>query len=58
MYATEKSLKMEAKALRESLNELSNDLGGDIKYLHSMLVELQNEVLELRNELIAIKGIN
>ena len=58
MYATEKSLKMEARALRESLNELSNDLGGDIKYLHSMLVELQNEVLELRNEIMAIKGIN
>jgi hypothetical protein len=58
MYATEKSLKMEARALQESLNELSNDLGGDIKYLHSMLVELQSEVLELRSELIALKGLN
>ena len=58
MYATEKYVKMEAKELRESINELANDLGGDIKYMHSLLVELQNEVLLLRNELEIIKENN
>jgi hypothetical protein len=56
MYATEKYVKMEAKELRESINELANDLGGDIKYMHSLLVELQNEVLLLRNELDNVRG--
>lgn len=55
MYATEKYVKMEAKELRESLNELSNDLGGDIRFLHSIVVELQNNVLLLRNEIQELK---
>lgn len=57
MYATEKYVKMEAKELRESLNELSNDLGGDIKFLHSMLVELQSTVLLLRTEIENLKEL-
>ena len=44
MYATEKHLKMEAKELRETINELASDLGGDIRYLHSIFVELQASV--------------
>lgn len=51
MYATEKYVKMEAKELRESLNDLANDLGGDIRYLHSEITELQNVILALRNQL-------
>lgn len=58
MYATEKYVKMEAKELRESLNELSSDLGGDIKFLHSIVVELQNNVLLLRNEIQELKERN
>ena len=55
MYATEKYVKMEAKELRESLNELANDLGGDIRYLHSEFTELQELVISLRNELESLK---
>ena len=33
MYATEKYVKMEAKELRESINQLATDLGGDVRYL-------------------------
>ena len=51
MYATEKHVKMEAKQLQDSLNELANDLGGDIRYLHSEMVALQAVVLELRGQL-------
>ena len=55
MYATEKYVKMEAKELRESLNELANDLGGDIRFLHSIITELQNNMLMLRNEVEMLK---
>ena len=58
MYATEKYVKMEAKELRESLNELANDLGGDIRYLHSIITELQNNVMMLRNEVEMLKESN
>jgi len=55
MYATEKYVKMEAKELRETINELANDLGGDIRYLHSMLTELQNNIVTLQQEIESIK---
>ncbi len=55
MYATEKYVKMEAKELRESLNELANDLGGDIRYLHSEITELQGAILALRNQLESLQ---
>ena len=55
MYATEKYVKMEAKELRESLNELANDLGGDIRYLHSMITEMQANILALRSEVETLK---
>ena len=58
MYATEKYVKMEAKELRESLNELANDLGGDIRFLHSIITELQNSVMMLRNEVETLKEMN
>jgi len=58
MYATEKYVKMEAKELRESLNELANDLGNDIKYMHSMLIELQETVLLLRTEVQTLRELN
>lgn len=58
MYATEKYVKMEAKELRESLNELANDLGGDIRYLHSIITELQNSLLLIRTEVESLKESN
>lgn len=57
MYATEKYVKMEAKELRETINELANDLGGDIRYLHSMLTDLQNNVSILQQEIEQLKDI-
>jgi uncharacterized protein YoxC len=51
MYATEKYVKMEAKELRESINQLASDLGGDVRYLDErisgiidMLHSLQQQV--------------
>ena len=55
MYATEKYVKMEAKELRETLHELANDLGGDIRYLHSMLSELQANIVTLQQEIELLK---
>ena len=55
MYATEKYVKMEAKELRETINELANDLGGDIRYLHSMVTELQGTVVMLQQEIESLK---
>lgn len=49
---------MEAKELRESINELANDLGGDIKYLHNEFTELQAVILLLRNEIEILKERN
>lgn len=55
MYATEKYVKMEAKELRETINELANDLGGDIRYLHSMVTELQGTIVMLQQEIESLK---
>ena len=55
MYATEKYVKMEAKELRETINELANDLGGDIRYLHSIITELQANVMMLQQEIESLK---
>lgn len=57
MYATEKYVKMEAKELRETINEVANDLGGDIRYLHSMITELQADISTLSSELEFLKGL-
>lgn len=42
MYATEKYVKMEAKELRESINQLAIDLGGDIRYLDERIAEIHS----------------
>jgi len=55
MYATEKYVKMEAKELRETINELANDHGGDIRYLHSILTELQGSIVMLQQEIELLK---
>jgi len=51
MYATEKYLKMEAKELRESINQLAADLGGDIIYLNEQITELRLEIQQLKQHL-------
>ena len=47
MYATEKYVRMEAKEMQSMIREATNDLGGDINYLHSELTDLRNEVKQL-----------
>lgn len=51
MYATEKYVKMEAKELRETINDAVNDLSGDIKYLHSLVLDLQQDLQTLQQQL-------
>jgi predicted nucleic acid-binding Zn-ribbon protein len=51
MYATEKYVKMEAKELRETINEAVTDLGGDIRYMHSLVLELQQDIKALQEQL-------
>ena len=47
MYATEKYLKLEAKELRDSINQLAADLGNDIIYLNEQIMSLRNEIQQL-----------
>ena len=55
MYATEKYVRMEVKDVRGQIQELANDLGGDIRFLHQELTELRNELKQIVTELQAIK---
>jgi FtsZ-binding cell division protein ZapB len=57
MYVTEKYLKMEIKELKEQLHSLANDLGGDIRYLHQEIVQLQETVALLQQEVADGKDI-
>ena len=54
MYATEKYVKMEAKELRESINQLASDLGGDVRYLDEQLAELRSMLYALQQQLETI----
>jgi hypothetical protein len=51
MYATEKYVKMEAKELRESINQLAIDLGGDVRYLDERIAELHSLLLLLQQQI-------
>jgi hypothetical protein len=51
MYATEKYVKMEAKELRESINQLAADLGGDVRYLDEQLAELRSMIYAVQQQL-------
>jgi hypothetical protein len=51
MYATEKNLKMEARELRDSINQLATDLGGDIIYLNEQITQLRVEIQQLQQQL-------
>lgn len=53
MYATEKYVKMEAKELRESINQLASDLGGDIRYLDEKIEDVRGLILALQQQLEA-----
>jgi len=55
MYATEKYVRMEVKDVHSQIQELANDLGGDIRFLHQELTELRNELTRIITDLQAIK---
>lgn len=48
MYATEKYVKMEARELQSSINQVAADLGSDIQYLHSEIEQLKLVITELQ----------
>ena len=55
MYATEKYVKAEARELRDTINTVASDLGGDISYLHSMVTEMQTAINLLTAEIHILK---
>ncbi len=54
MYATEKYVKMEAKELRESINQLATDLGGDVRYLDERISGIIDMLHSLQQQVEAI----
>ena len=55
MYVTEKTLKMEMREMQSTINEVANDLGGDIRYLHQEITDLRNELTMLRSDVDELK---
>ena len=47
MYATEKYVRMEVKDVHSQIQELANDLGGDIRFLHQEITEQRNLIEQL-----------
>ena len=51
MYATEKYVRMEVKDVHGRIQELANDLGGDIRFLHQEITEQRNLIEQLIQDL-------
>jgi predicted RNase H-like nuclease (RuvC/YqgF family) len=51
MYATEKYVRMEVKDVHSQIQELANDLGGDIRFLHQEITEQRNLIEQLIQDL-------
>ena len=51
MYATEKYVRMEVKDVHSQIQELANDLGGDIRFLHQEITEQRNLIEQLVQDL-------
>ena len=51
MYATEKYVRMEVKDVHSRIQELANDLGGDIRFLHQEITEQRNLIEQLVQDL-------
>lgn len=49
-------MKAESKELREQINSLSTDLGGDIRYLHQEILELQADIATLKEQLTSLRN--
>jgi FtsZ-binding cell division protein ZapB len=54
MYATEKYVKMEAKELRESINQLATELGGDVRYLDERISSIIDMLHSLQQQVESI----
>lgn len=59
MYATEKYVKLEVKELKELINNLASDQGGDIQHLYQQFLAqrevintLQQQLVELRDSVV------
>jgi predicted nucleic acid-binding Zn-ribbon protein len=55
MYVNEKTLKTEIREMQSTVNEVANDLGGDIRYLHQEITDLRNEIIMLRTDFEELK---
>ena len=55
MYVDDKQLKFEIKEVHSSINELANDLGGDIRYLHQEISELRETIDLLQQDIRQLK---
>ena len=55
MYATEKYVKMEARELRDTINEAVSDLSGDIRFLHGLIADAQQNITLLREQIEALR---
>lgn len=53
MYATEKYVKMEARELQNSINQLASDLGGDVRYLDEQIAELRSLIETMQTQIAA-----
>lgn len=51
MYVTHQELRTHAKEMRGEINQAAKELGGDIRYLHDKINELQ-QLLETQAETI------
>ena len=56
MYITAQDLKLEIREVNATINQVANDQGGDIQYLHHMVQELQQTVNTLSEQIEMIKG--
>lgn len=54
MYVTEQYLRFEIKEIHSMIKELSSDLGGDIRYLHQEIQELNDRLLLLQGQIVEL----
>lgn len=57
MYATENYVKMQARELQNRINEVASDLGGDVKFLHSEILQIQQDMKIIVEQLESLKNV-
>ena len=58
MYATEKYVRLEVKELKEAINQVAGDLGGDITYLNDRLNKIDQRLDELIHAIERLQELN